>query len=121
MNLFVAAGMEASGGGRVGRAAVSRTLRVPLLNYKVVADAPKLFNFFPDRLPEQRKIAIEYAKTASKRSPHERSDMRGGRDNPRCVSVPPSSTSHFASLARYNAIAVDDNVLAQTSHCDSGR
>jgi type I restriction-modification system DNA methylase subunit len=65
MNLFVAAGMEASGGGRVGRAAVSRTLRVPLLNYKVVANARKLFNFFPDRLPEQRKIAVEYAKTAS--------------------------------------------------------
>jgi hypothetical protein len=65
MNLFVAAGMEASGGGRVGRAAVSRTLRVPLLNYKVVANARKFFNFFPDRLPEQRKIAIEYAKTAS--------------------------------------------------------
>ena len=57
--------MEASGGGRIGRAAVARTLRVPLLNYKVVANARKLFNFFPDRIPGQRKIAVEYAKTAS--------------------------------------------------------
>jgi hypothetical protein len=63
MNLFVAAGMEASGGGRVGRAAVSRTLKVPLLNYKVVANARKLFTFAPS--PQQLVTAAEYAKTAS--------------------------------------------------------
>src|SRR3954462_1336179 len=63
MNLFVAAGMEASGGGRVGRAAVSRTLKVPLLNYKVVANARKLFTFAPN--PQQLATAAEYAKTAS--------------------------------------------------------
>jgi hypothetical protein len=63
MNLFVAAGMEASGGGRVGRAAVSRTLKVPLLNYKVVANARKLFTFAPS--PQQLATAAEYAKTAS--------------------------------------------------------
>jgi type I restriction-modification system DNA methylase subunit len=63
MNLFVAAGMEANGGGRVGRAAVSRTLKVPLLNYKVVANARKLFTFAPNQ--QQLATAAEYAKTAS--------------------------------------------------------
>ena len=44
MDLFRAAGIDVGDGGRggrSGRAAVSRTLRVPLLNYKVVADARK--------------------------------------------------------------------------------
>jgi hypothetical protein len=63
MNLFVAAGMEASGGGRVGRAAVSRTLRVPLLSHKVITDARKLFTFAPS--PQQLATAAEYAKTAN--------------------------------------------------------
>jgi type I restriction-modification system DNA methylase subunit len=63
MNLFVAAGMEASGGGRIGRAAVSRTLRVPLLSHKVITDARKLFTFAPS--PQQLATAAEYAKTAN--------------------------------------------------------
>jgi hypothetical protein len=55
--------MEASGGGRVGRAAVSRTLKVPLLNFKVVANARKLFTFAPSQ--QQLATAAEYAKTAN--------------------------------------------------------
>lgn len=64
MDLFAAAGIDISSGGRggAGRAsAVSRTLRVPLLNYKVVADARSKFTFDPT--PQQQSIAAEYAKT----------------------------------------------------------
>ena len=50
-------------GGRPGRAAVSRTLRVPLLNHKVVTEALKWFNFH--LTPEQKAAAASYAKTAS--------------------------------------------------------
>ena len=66
MDLFRAAGIDVGDGGRGGRSgrvAVSRTLRVPLLNYKVVADARKLFTFDPtDR---QKAAAADYAKLAS--------------------------------------------------------
>jgi len=50
-------------GGRSGRAAVSRTLRVPLLNYKVVAEARKLFTFDPS--DRQKAAAADYAKLAN--------------------------------------------------------
>ena len=65
MDLFAAAGIDVGDGGRggrSGRAAVSRTLRVPLLNYRVVVDARKLFTFDPtDR---QKAAAADYAKLA---------------------------------------------------------
>lgn len=66
MDLFAAAGIDVgdSGrGGRSGRAVVPRTLRVPLLNHKVVADARKLFNFH--FTPQQKAAADSYARTAS--------------------------------------------------------
>ena len=50
-------------GGRSGRSAISRTLRVPLLNHKVVTEALKWFNFH--LTPEQKAAAASYAKTAS--------------------------------------------------------
>ena len=65
MDLFAAAGIDLGDGGRggrPGRPAVARTLRVPLLNYKVVAEARKLFNF--DLSPQQHAAAASYAKTA---------------------------------------------------------
>jgi len=65
MDLFVAAGIDLGDGGRggrVGRSAVGRTLRVPLLNYKVVAEAQKRFTF--DFTPVQIEAATNYAKTA---------------------------------------------------------
>jgi N-6 DNA Methylase len=66
MDLFRAAGIDVGDGGRggrSGRAAVSRTLRVPLLNHKVVAEALKWFNFH--LTPQQKAAAASYAKTAS--------------------------------------------------------
>ncbi len=66
MDLFRAAGIDVGDGGRggrSGRAAVSRTLRVPLLNHKVVTEALKWFNFH--LTPEQKAAAASYAKTAS--------------------------------------------------------
>ena len=66
MDLFSAAGIDVGDGGRggrSGRAAVSRTLRVPLLNYKVVADARKLFTFNPS--DRQKAAAADYAKLAN--------------------------------------------------------
>src|SRR4029078_5308686 len=42
--------------------AVSRTLKVPLLNYKVVANALKIYTF--DFTPQQIEAAARYAKTA---------------------------------------------------------
>lgn len=65
MDLFAAAGLDVGDGGRggrAGRAAVPRTLRVPLLNYKIVAEARARFTFDPT--PQQRKVAGEYAKLA---------------------------------------------------------
>jgi hypothetical protein len=65
MDLFAAAGIDLGDGGRggrPGRSAVARTLRVPLLNYKVVAEARKRFTFDPT--PQQRTAAASYAKTA---------------------------------------------------------
>ncbi len=66
MDLFSAAGIDVGDGGRggrSGRAAVPRTLRVPLLNYKVVADARKLFTFVPS--VRQKAAAADYAKLAN--------------------------------------------------------
>jgi hypothetical protein len=65
MDLFAAAGIDlgdGNRGGRTGRSAVGRTLRVPLLNYKVVAEAQKTFTF--DFTPQQIEAAASYAKTA---------------------------------------------------------
>jgi hypothetical protein len=66
MDLFSAAGIDVGDGGRggrSGRAAAFRTLRVPLLNFKVVARALAQFNF--DLTPKQKAAAASYAKTAS--------------------------------------------------------
>src|SRR5579872_86167 len=66
MDLFLAAGIDVGDGGRggrAGRAAVPRTLRVPLLNYKVVAKALQSFNFH--LTAAQKAAAASYAKTAS--------------------------------------------------------
>jgi hypothetical protein len=66
MDLFSAAGIDVGDGGRggrSGRSAVSRTLRVPLLNHKVVTEALKWFNFH--LTPQQKAAATSYAKTAS--------------------------------------------------------
>ncbi|MEO6841001.1 MAG: N-6 DNA methylase [Bradyrhizobium sp.] len=66
MDLFSAAGInvgDGGRGGRPGRAVVPRTLRVPLLNYKVVADARKLFTFNPS--DRQKAAAADYAKLAN--------------------------------------------------------
>jgi hypothetical protein len=65
MDLFAAAGIDIGDGGRGGRSgrpAVARTLRVPLFNYKVIAEARKRFTFDPT--PQQRAAAASYAKTA---------------------------------------------------------
>ena len=65
MDLFAAAGIDLGDGGRggkSGRSAVGRTLRIPLLNYKVVAEALKRHTF--DLTPQQIKAAESYAKSA---------------------------------------------------------
>lgn len=64
MNLFAAAGIDLGNGGRGGRSgrpAVSRTLKVPLLNHKVVLQALRHFTF--DLSPQQIEAAANYAKT----------------------------------------------------------
>ncbi len=65
MDLFAAAGIDLGDGGRGGRSGrpgLGRTLRVPLLNYKVVAEAQNQFTF--DFTAQQREAAQAYAKTA---------------------------------------------------------
>ena len=65
MDLFAAAGIDLGDGGRGGRPArsgVSRTLRIPLFNHKVVAEARKPFTFDPAE--RQVQAAASYAKTA---------------------------------------------------------
>lgn len=66
MDLFAATGIDLStsggGDGRSGRAVVPRTLRVPLLNHKVVQEARKWFNF--DFSNEQLEAARKYAEIA---------------------------------------------------------
>jgi hypothetical protein len=65
MDLFLAAGIDVGDGGRggrTGRAAVPRTLRVPLLSYKVVAEARNRFTFDPSE--RQKAAAAAYAKMA---------------------------------------------------------
>jgi hypothetical protein len=64
MDLFLSAGIDLGDGGRggrTGRSAVGRTLRIPLLNYKVVAEALKRHTF--DLVPSQIDAAKGYAKT----------------------------------------------------------
>jgi hypothetical protein len=64
MDLFAASGIDLGDGGRGGRRgrpAVGRALKLPLLKYKVVADALKSFTF--DFAPEQVEAASQYAKT----------------------------------------------------------
>ena len=65
MDLFSAAGIDVGDGGRggrSGRSGVPRTLRVPLFNYKVVAEARKRFTFDPTE--RQLAAARDYAKLA---------------------------------------------------------
>lgn len=65
MDLFQAAGVDigdTAGGRRAGSVTVPRTLRVPLLNYKVIREALKLFHF--DANKEQLEAASRYAKRA---------------------------------------------------------
>jgi hypothetical protein len=65
MDLFQAAGIETVGGGGGKRAravAVPRTLRVPLINYKVIREELKKVHF--DASKEQREAAARYAKRA---------------------------------------------------------
>jgi hypothetical protein len=64
MDLFAASGVhlgDGGKGGRNGRTAIARTLRVPLLKYKVVADALKTHTF--DLSARQIEAATRYAKT----------------------------------------------------------
>jgi len=64
MDLFAAAGIDLSDGGRGGRSGrpnVSRTLRVPLFNYKVVAEARKRFT--PVLSTRQTEAVRSYVKT----------------------------------------------------------
>ena len=73
MDLFAAAGIDLGDGGRggrPGRSGVGRTLRVPLLNYKVIAEALKRVNFEPTK--EQLEVAQKYAEAA--RSPRFRAN-----------------------------------------------
>lgn len=65
MDLFGAAGIDLGDDGRAdrpGRSGIGRTLRVPLLNYKVVARAQNKFTF--DFSAQQLEAAKIYAKTA---------------------------------------------------------
>jgi len=64
MDLFAAAGIDLSDGGRGGRSGrpgASRTLRVPLFNYKVVAEARKRFTPAPST--RQTEAVRSYVKT----------------------------------------------------------
>jgi hypothetical protein len=66
MDLFAASGVDLGDGGRGGRAgrsAVGRTLRIPLLKYKIVAGALKAFTF--DFSPQQVEAAANYARTVN--------------------------------------------------------
>jgi hypothetical protein len=64
MDLFAAAGIDLGDGGRggrPGRPSISRTLRVPLFNYKVIAEARKPFTFVPST--QQIETVRNYVKT----------------------------------------------------------
>jgi len=66
MDLFLSAGVnlgDGGRGGRSGRSALGRTLRIPLLNYKVVVEALRCHTF--DFTPQQSGAAQAYAKTAA--------------------------------------------------------
>ena len=65
MDLFFSAGInlgDGGHGGRSGRSAVGRTLRVPLFNFKVITEELKRHTF--DLNPQQLETARNYAKTA---------------------------------------------------------
>lgn len=62
MDLFAADGINLGDGGRGGRSAVGRTLRIPLLNHKIVVEAQKRFTF--DFTAQQLEAARTYAKAA---------------------------------------------------------
>jgi hypothetical protein len=65
MDLFLSAGInlgDGGRGGRPGRSTVGRSLRVPLLIFKVVAEELKRHTF--DLTPQQIEAAQSYAKTA---------------------------------------------------------
>jgi N-6 DNA Methylase/TaqI-like C-terminal specificity domain len=73
MDLFASAGIDLGDGGRggrPGRSSVGRTLRVPLLSYKVIAEALKRVNFEPTK--DQLEVAQKYAEAA--RSPRFRAN-----------------------------------------------
>jgi hypothetical protein len=64
MDLFAAAGIDLGDGGRggrPGRRGVSRTLRVPLFNYKVIAEARQRFTLAPST--RQAEAVRSYVKT----------------------------------------------------------
>jgi hypothetical protein len=66
MDLFASAGIDLGDGGRGGRSGrttLPRTLRVPLLNHKVVAEARKKLTFDPTA--QQIAAAANYAKMAA--------------------------------------------------------
>src|SRR5580704_2669334 len=66
MDLFASAGIDLGDGGRGGRSgrtALPLTLRVPLLNHKVVAEARKKLTFDPTA--QQIAAAANYAKMAA--------------------------------------------------------
>jgi len=64
MDLFAAAGIDLGDGGRgghPGRPVIPRSLRVPLFNHRVVAEALKRFTFEP--APRQSEAVRSYLKT----------------------------------------------------------
>src|SRR5215218_3227908 len=66
MDLFTAAGVETdsgTGGAKARRPGLARTLRVPLLNYRVVEEARQRAAFSPS--PDQTRAAQDYARKAS--------------------------------------------------------
>src|SRR5215213_6244643 len=67
MDLFAAAGINLGGSrkGQSSRAGVSRTLKLPLLKHKVVAEALKNCTF--DFSPRQVEAATRYARTVRSR------------------------------------------------------
>jgi hypothetical protein len=68
MDLFAASGVnlgDGATGGRAGRSAIGRTLRVPLLKHKIVAEELQKVTF--DFTEQQIEAAVSYAKTVKSR------------------------------------------------------